>query len=217
MEFRDRMDFVDLAEDLAYKYMESGRPSIFAGRGPCYSDLDGGILFNIFYELDKLNSKYGEDFIKLVDSIPSMGATEFLNAFYDFARHDFIFEENELENNQRVVEGITDRRKKQDGACQIGAGLGIFNTNKTEEEANKISSGIKRIFYHWVRKHYAEKYHCENQYGYYFLERTEINKEILKIIDPEYRRKCEWQEAEKLYWDSLNKEGYSENPKAYKL
>ena len=89
------MNSIELGDKILRDHMQVTRASFYAGRGPCRSDLHGGMLFGIFKDLDKVDSGYAENFIRLVESIPSIGATEFIVAYDNFAKHDFTFERKE--------------------------------------------------------------------------------------------------------------------------
>ena len=183
------MESYDLGNEILEKHMQVTRPGFYAGRGPCTSDLDGVMLYRIFKDLHEVSPEFGENFIRLVDSIPSIGATEFIYAYRDFSRNGFLFEEKK-ETEEPGIEGTNDKEKMQSAACFIGGALGIFSTNDTPEQAMAVSNSIKSYFYRLANKFY------KGVYGESFsnYEDSKVSKDVHMLIDPFYRYKCEYYE-----------------------
>ena len=150
------MESVELGNRILGRHMEITRSSFYAGRGPCTSDLHGGMLYGIFKDLYQVDKNYGENFIRLVDSIPSIGASDFIDAYDDFARNDFNFEKKVARRNIAVIDGRTYKEKMQSATCNALGTLGIFSVNKTKEQAANVSNSIKEHFYRLTKRFYEE-------------------------------------------------------------
>ena len=185
------MESYELGDRILSKHMQVTRASFYAGRGPCRSDLNARMLFGIFKDLYEESREYGENFIRLVDSIPSIGATEFIVAYNEFARNGFAFKGEEADS-QYAIEGRTDKEKMQEATCYALGALGIFSVNRSAEEAERVSDSIKEGFYNYTRKYY------EDDFGkcLYHADEKIISDDVHRLIDPHYRMICEWNEED---------------------
>ena len=177
------MESFVLGNQILEKHIGITRPSFYAGRGPCPSDLDSWKLLGIFIDLYEIDRNYGENFIRLVDSIPSIGATEFINAYNNFARNGFVFESGETIGDKFTIEGKTDIEQRQSAAINVLAASGIFSVNRPQAEAARVSRSIKDYFYELTRDYYLEKFGIDM----FDADETVISDDVHKIIDPLYR------------------------------
>lgn len=69
----------------------SDRASYYSGRGVNYGDLSDKNLVSIFEKLLKYDKSYAINFIELVVNMNSLGATEFINTFLNFAQNGFKY------------------------------------------------------------------------------------------------------------------------------
>lgn len=67
----------------------SDRASYYSGRGVNYSDLGPSNLIGIFSKLCKVDTDYALSFAKMVCLMKTLGATEFINNFLNFAKNGF--------------------------------------------------------------------------------------------------------------------------------
>lgn len=183
------MESIELGDRILSRHMQVTRASFYAGRGPCTSDLNGKMLYYIFKDLHDVDRSYGENFIRLVDSIPSIGATEFINAYNEFARNDFVLD-NGVVSDEPVIEGRTDRERMQSAVCNGLGALGIFSVNDTPEQAAMVSNNIKDHFYSLTRRYYEDEFGVNP----FDEENVNISKDVHKIIDPYFRRRSEYNE-----------------------
>ncbi len=189
------MENIDVGEIILKRHIGETNPSFYAGRGPCPSDLDGIKLYGIFLELNRLDKEYGQEFIKLVDSIPSIGATEFIKAFNDFSENGFIFQNKVNEFDGIILEGKDNEEMMHNALVDIVAALGLFSTNRSEEEAKRKNYFIKEAFYERVRCFY-ETHTKKSFYSLEDLKHFDLNKDVLEILNP-YSKKNE--EMDNLY------------------
>ena len=197
------MNSIGLGYKILGRHMQVTSPSFYAGRGPCKGDLNGAMLYGIFVDLDAVSKEYGENFIRLVDSIPSIGATDFINAFNDFARNNFEFEN--LEESGPTIEGRTDKEKMQSAVCTALGSLGLFSVNRSPEAAKHVSDSIKKNFYDYVKGFYGKKYDLCS----YETDDSKISRDVHKIIDEHYRRDCDLIDEWNRRKESYNQDGYN--------
>lgn len=65
------------------------RASYYSGRGVNYSDLGVNNLVAMFEKLLRLDVNYAFNFAKMVCLMKTLGATEFINTFFSFAKNEF--------------------------------------------------------------------------------------------------------------------------------
>lgn len=65
------------------------RASYYSGRGVKECDLNADNLVSIFSKLCVLDKEYALEFVEMVNSMKTLGATEFIESFYNFAMNNF--------------------------------------------------------------------------------------------------------------------------------
>lgn len=74
--------------------------SYYSGRGVKECDLNADNLVSIFNKLCVLDKEYALEFVEMVNSMKTLGATEFIESFYNFAWNGFKhFDENIVDSN----------------------------------------------------------------------------------------------------------------------
>lgn len=67
----------------------NNRASFYSGRGVNTGDLNENHLIAIFKKLFKLDQTYATEFVEMVKKMKTLGATEFIDSFMDFASNGF--------------------------------------------------------------------------------------------------------------------------------
>lgn len=75
------------------------RASYYSGRGVNYGDLNEKNLIAIFGKLLKLDPSYATEFVEMVKQMKTLGATEFINSFMNFANNGFKLENLKTEDS----------------------------------------------------------------------------------------------------------------------
>lgn len=75
------------------------RASYYLGRGVNYGDLNEKNLIAIFGKLLKLDPSYATEFVEMVKQMKTLGATEFINSFMNFANNGFKLENLKTEDS----------------------------------------------------------------------------------------------------------------------
>ena len=76
------------------------RADFYSGRGVKECDLNADNLVSIFNKLCVLDKEYALEFVEMVNSMKTLGATEFIESFYNFAWNGFKhFAENVVDSN----------------------------------------------------------------------------------------------------------------------
>ena len=118
----------------------STRPEFYSGRGviQSYADLDQNILNSIYLALSKTSDLVADNFLKLVFSMETLGATEFLNSLYYLANNKYNYNGHTTDNID-FGHGTTEQ-KGIIGLCSL------FKTNQSEEQALCVTNYIKNCF-----------------------------------------------------------------------
>ena len=121
-----------------YMLMTSGlstRASYYAGRGVVRSDLNEDNLFCIFKKVLKYASPV--DFVVMVNNLQTLGATEFINAFYNLAKNGFKYD-GKLNADSCSLDDLYDERRN------IVMGLyAIGRLSQNDENSQQLAT--KRI------------------------------------------------------------------------
>lgn len=138
----------DLATHILYVSGLNPRASYYSGRGVNIGDLNEKNLEKIFHELLKLDVAYAIEYVKMVMQMETLGATEFINTFFNFANNNFKAEDLKIDNNNVSLDGAygVDR--------DIIAAASIFSLFGRENDPNgqKMSSdSMKRSFIYKIR------------------------------------------------------------------
>ncbi len=101
----------DLASHILCTCGLNDRASYYSGRGVNYSDLSGNNLVAIFNKLLKLDKNYAIEFVEMVKQMKTLGATEFINSFMNFAANGFKTENLQLDDSNISVDGLYDETR----------------------------------------------------------------------------------------------------------
>lgn len=124
------------------------RASYYSGRGVNYSDLNENNLVSIFNKLYKIDKNYGINFIKLVNKMKTLGATEFINMFLKFSNNNFDVEGLEINNSNVSLDGL------YGNAMNLVATVSAFSVMYERNEDYQISASndIKSAFISKIKR-----------------------------------------------------------------
>lgn len=96
----------DLASHILLTSGLNDRASYYSGRGVNYRDLNEKNLIAIFGKLLKLDQSYATEFVEMVKQMKTLGATEFINSFMNFAASGFKSENLNNEDSNISLDGL---------------------------------------------------------------------------------------------------------------
>jgi len=140
--------------DLAsYILLTSGlndRASYYSGRGVNYGDLNENNLVAIFNKLLKIDVDYATNFVEMVSKMKTLGATEFINTFMNFAINDFKVDALNLEPNNVSLDGVYGEARGIIGSISIFSIMGRGNDQDyqiwaSEQMKNSFMLKIKPV------------------------------------------------------------------------
>lgn len=138
----------DLARRILLTSGLTDRASYYSGRGVNLSDLNENNLVAIFEKLLKYDTSYGVNFVELVQRQKTLGATEFINSFNDFATNDFKLDGLKIENSNISLDGVYDDARDTVAFISI---FSVFNRGDDEEYQIELSERIKKSFISKIR------------------------------------------------------------------
>lgn len=100
-----------LADELLDTSGLNSRASYYSGRGVNYGDLNDENLVAIFNKLLKLDIDYATNFVDMVQKMETLGATEFIDTFINFANNHFKCDGLDIENSQISLNGSSDNER----------------------------------------------------------------------------------------------------------
>lgn len=147
---KNNVDHRDLASHILRTCGLNDRASYYSGRGVNYSDLSDGNLVAIFRKLLKLDKNYAIEFVEMVKQMKTLGATEFINSFMNFAVNDFKSENLKTEDSNVSLDGLHDEVRDNAAFASILSIMSrgndtYYQTTATEEMKNSFISRIAPI------------------------------------------------------------------------
>lgn len=137
----------DLASHILLTSGLSDRASYYSGRGVNYGDLNEKNLVAIFEKLLKLDVCYAAEFAEMVCQMKTLGATEFINSFVNFAANGF--KANTLiEESNISLDGVYE--KTRDTVAFISIVSAMSRGNDMESQIND-SEEMKHSFISTIR------------------------------------------------------------------
>lgn len=118
------------------------RASYYSGRGVNYSDLSDRNLVAIFKKLMVIDINYALNFVEMVLSMKTIGATEFINSFKDLAENNFNYDALKVSDNNITLDGVYGEQSVAVGLASIFSAI----NNKDEDYQIRQSDRIKRTF-----------------------------------------------------------------------
>ena len=103
--------------------------SFYSGLGVRSSDLNYKHLSSFYYQLKRISDKWAKEFVKLVQGIDILGASQFINAFDKFAKDGFTCMKNKSDDNDKKNDRLS---KEQQEAVSIMGFIASFG-KKTED------------------------------------------------------------------------------------
>lgn len=143
---KNNIDGHDLISHILHTSGLSARASYYSGRGVNIGDLNESHLEKIFKELLKLDISYALEYVKMVQQMKTLGATEFIKTFFNFAENNFKAEDMLIDNDNMSLDGLHDES------------LGIvlvtsmaLKRNRNEYIQNGASESMKRAFIYKIK------------------------------------------------------------------
>ena len=138
----------DLASHILLTSGLNDRASYYSGRGVNYGDLNEKNLIAIFGKLLKLDQSYATEFVEMVKQMKTLGATEFINSFMNFADSGFKLEHLKNEDSNISLDGLYG---------QAGDTVAFISISSTMSRGNdmdyqiSVSEGMKHSFISRIR------------------------------------------------------------------
>lgn len=117
-------------------------PSFYSGRGVNTNDLNDKKLVSIFKKLLKYDVMYAYHFVEFVQQMKTLGATEFITSFRDFACNGFEVDSKFLSDNNYSIDDLNPNTYNDFVYLMIGNSQ--FATSRDYQNAK--SEVIKRSF-----------------------------------------------------------------------
>ena len=117
----------DLASHILLTSGLNDRAGYYSGRGVYYGDLNEKNLIAIFGKLLKLDQSYATEFVEMVKQMKTLGATEFINSFMNFAASGFKSEHLKNEDSNISLDGLHGQARDTAAFVSIISALGRGN------------------------------------------------------------------------------------------
>lgn len=140
---KNNLNNEDLASRILLTSGMMNRGSFYSGRGVNLGDLNEENLIEIFIKLLKIDQNYASEFVEMVKQMKTLGATEFVNTFMNFANNGFKSNNLEIDDNNVSLDGL------YDSARNIAALASIISMMSRGDDMNyqiKTSERIKQYF-----------------------------------------------------------------------
>ena len=136
----NQVDKYDIAQEFLQTSGLSTRAAYYGGLGVRYCDLGPDNLKSIYYKFLRLNPQLAVEFYKMVISMETLGATEFIDTFYRFARNDFKLE-GLIKADNNVV---SDQASHNDIFFSAFVALG---NRQSRDDQIRLSNNMKYSFF----------------------------------------------------------------------
>lgn len=140
---RTQVNKLEIAEEFLFSSGMSTRAEYYSGRGVLTCDLGPDHLESIYKKFEELYPKWAVEFYKMVISMPTLGATEFIDTLYRFARNGF------------TTKGLTNANNNviSDSATHTGMALGFIaalGNRQSEDDQIRLSNNMKYVFFNRI-------------------------------------------------------------------
>lgn len=132
-----------LADELLYTSGLDNRASYYSGRGVNYGDLNDDNLVAIFNKLLKLDIDYATNFVDMVQKMETLGATEFVDTFINFANNHFKCDGLDIENSQISLNGCADNERYVIGFLSL---VEKSHRGNDQDDQIRASKQMKDVF-----------------------------------------------------------------------
>lgn len=133
----------DLASHILLTSGLTDSGSYYSGRGVNYGDLNENNLVAIFSKLLKIDGDYATNFVEMVNKMKTLGATEFINTFMNFAINGFKVEALNLESNNVSLDEVYGEARDIIGLISI---FSVMNKGNDQDYQIRASEQIKDSF-----------------------------------------------------------------------
>lgn len=144
-----RVDKFDIVQEFLQTSGLSTRAEYYAGDGVRSWDLGPKHLKSIYLKFLNLNPQLAVEFYKMVMSMHTLGASEFIDTLYRFARNDFKTEGLFVANNNVATDNATQ------ASMVIGLYAALGNYQSKDEQV-RLSNDMKYTFFWNVTKSLSE-------------------------------------------------------------
>ena len=138
----------DLASHILLTSGLNDRASFYSGRGVNYGDLNEKNLIAIFGKLLKLDQSYATEFVEMVKQMKTLGATEFINSFMNFADSGFKSEHLKNEDSNISLDGLYGQAR--DTVAFVSIPSAMSRGNDMDYQIS-LSEGMKHSFISRIR------------------------------------------------------------------
>ncbi len=144
-------------KELAEKILNTSgilpRASYYSGRGVNRGDLNEKNLVEIFKKLLVLDIEYAKEYVKMVDQMKTLGASEFIDSFIAFGENNFSTENYETSNNNVSLNGVYG--KARDNVAFISIFLTMQRGNDSHYQ-DYMTKEIKENFLLTIKPFFEE-------------------------------------------------------------
>lgn len=124
------------------------RASYYSGRGVNYGDLSDKNLVAIFSKLLKLDIDYSTNFVEMVRQMKTLGATEFINSFMNFAANGFKAESLNIDDSNVSLDGVYDETRD---AVAFVSFFSVMNRGNDQDYQIRATEQMKISFMSRIR------------------------------------------------------------------
>lgn len=110
----------------------NSRAEYYSGRGAMTCDLNEEHLISIFHKLERLGTNKALSMAKMTFSMPTLGATEFLESLYRLAYNNFELETTEISTNNTSLGNAKSRERNIVAIGILGTAFGGYHRDDTE-------------------------------------------------------------------------------------
>ena len=158
----------ELARQILLTSGLNDRGSYYSGRGVNFGDLSDKNLVAIYKKLLKLDYNYATDFVRLVDDMRTLGATEFIETFLNYGYNGFNYQ------NKRI---LSDRNISLDGlegesAYLVGT-ISFFESTRRDEFYQESQTESMKYAFHYKIDRINKK----------IINKEEITQEDIEILN----------------------------------
>lgn len=159
----------------------SDRSSLYSGRGVNIGDLNSDKLLRMHAKLRRINPNYLVSFYDLIDSMPTLGATEFIESFQNFARRGFEFDEKDVSIDNYSLNRLCNDERYAVNLINVFMALSASNPDYTSDSFTRM---IKRGY----QGHVLREIEYRRLMSYPNIDKGKISIYLQKCIDAYHQK-----------------------------
>lgn len=165
---KNNINSKDIAKQILSTSGLNSRSSFYSGRGVNRGDLNERNLFAIFKKLYNLDESYATNFIEMVRRMKTLGATEFINSFMNFAASGFKFNSSSIEGSNVSFNGVYGAERDLLAYTAVKT---TFSSGRDKEHDIMVSEQMKDTFTLLVNKFHESPDFDFDERGYCYIRR----------------------------------------------